>query len=237
MGRYNLVERSIGFYRKNGLQKTFSRGWLSLRRMVWQSEMVLFYTLLGELSDIKNDQLYSFKIERIKREEDIPDLAFRRLLNHWNETIMRRHIKERFGKGAVLWLAKLGKNYAGFGWSIIGTPIEPYFFPLTDTDIHFFNFHIFPEYRGRGINPLLVNHMLLLLKQEGLERAFIETHAWNKAEIRSIEKTYFHKLGEVRKVTIFGKPIVYWSKISFQERAVGQKCPHSGGDNKINDSQ
>jgi ribosomal protein S18 acetylase RimI-like enzyme len=226
MGRNNLSERFIGFYRRNGLIKTVVRIWLSLKRTVWEGEIVLFYSELKDIPDIENNYLNSLEIERIRREEDIPEPALRRLLQHWNEAIMRRHIRERFIKGAVLWLAKFGKDYCGFGWSINGSTIEPYFFPLNDCDAHLFDFYVFSEYRGSGFNPILVNHILLLLKQEGLERAFIETRAWNKEKMHSLRKTYFHKLGEVRKVVIFGKPIVFWSKIAGKESS--NECDNFG---------
>ena len=56
MGRYNIADRFIEFYRRNGMIKTCGWIWLSLERTVWQGEMLLFYSALEEIPDIENDQ-------------------------------------------------------------------------------------------------------------------------------------------------------------------------------------
>ena len=224
MGKYKIASRFIEYYRRHGVLETCARIWLAMERAVWRGGLILFYSASDEIPEAEgNNQTIPLEIEQIHREEDIPDLALKRILQHWNERLMKRHIKERFEKGARLWLAKVEKDYAGFGWSIVGTSIEPYFFPLSNSDAHLFNFHIFPEYRGNGINPLLVNHMLLVLKNEKINRALIETNTWNKAQIRSLEKTYFHKLGRARKITILGKTIVIWLQL---EKPFGHGWPN-----------
>ena len=77
--------------------------------------------------------------------------------------------------------------------------------------MHLFDFHVFPQYRGRGINPFLVTHILESLARVGAGRAFIEAAEWNKAQLSSLTKTPFRRLGMARKLTIFRRTIVLWS--------------------------
>jgi ribosomal protein S18 acetylase RimI-like enzyme len=93
-----------------------------------------------------------------------------------------------------------------------GNTIEPHYFPLTPDDVHLFDFHVFPQYRGQGMNPLLVKHILRSLTDECVGRAFIEAAEWNEAQLSSLRKTEFRYMGWARKIAIFHRTIVCWSR-------------------------
>jgi ribosomal protein S18 acetylase RimI-like enzyme len=93
-----------------------------------------------------------------------------------------------------------------------GGTVEPHYFPLGWDDVHLFDFHVFPQYRGQGMNPFLVTHILRSLAAEGADRAFIEAAEWNEAQLSSLAKTPFRRLGCARKSTIFGCTIVWWAE-------------------------
>jgi hypothetical protein len=96
-------------------------------------------------------------------------------------------------------------------------------------DVHLFDFHIFPRYRGRGMNPLLVGHILRSLTAEGLKRAFIEAAEWNQAQLSSLGKTPFRQFGRARKWTILRSTIVYWARNeTVQQGRVGIRERSSG---------
>ena len=133
------------------------------------------------------------------------------LENSWNPGIMRRLMAERFQRGASLWLVKWEKQLAGYGWTLTGTTIEPHFFPIGTHDVHLFDFRIFPEYRGKRINPSLVGYILGKLAAEGNFRAFIEAEEWNQAQLSSLSRTPFHPLGLALRFRILGKTLVLWS--------------------------
>ena len=70
-----------------------------------------------------------------------------------------------------------GEILAGYGWTIQGRPISScYYFPLLPGDVQFFDFLVFPKFRGRAIQWLLTLHILKTLKDEGASRAFADTH-------------------------------------------------------------
>jgi GNAT superfamily N-acetyltransferase len=130
----------------------------------------------------------------------------------WNPEIARHQLAERFAQGASLWLFKVEGKLAAYGWTIIGRTMEPHFMPLGANDAHLFDYFVFPEYRGRRINPALVNHVLARLVSERRNRAYIEAAAWNLAQLNSLGRTPFRPLGRAWKFGIFGKTVVIWSR-------------------------
>jgi ribosomal protein S18 acetylase RimI-like enzyme len=107
--------------------------------------------------------------------------------------------------------------------------MERHYFPLGPDDVHLFDFHVFPQYRGQGTNPLLVTRILQGLATEGASRALIEAAEWNQAQLSSLAKTPFRRLGLARKLTIFDRTIVCWAD---NETALwGTKVPVRAIDN------
>lgn len=90
--------------------------------------------------------------------------------------------------------------------------MEPHYFRLGREDVHLFDFYVFPPYRGQGLNPLLLTNILHNLTTECAGRAFIEAAEWNHAQLASLRKTSFHRLGQASKFTIFRRTIVCWDE-------------------------
>ena len=82
------------------------------------------------------------------------------MISFWNPKLAHQNMKERFGLGASLWLIKSRDKLAGYGWTLQGGTVEPHYFSLGQDDVHLFDFHVFPQYRGQGMNPFLVTSIL-----------------------------------------------------------------------------
>jgi ribosomal protein S18 acetylase RimI-like enzyme len=152
----------------------------------------------------------------IERVDDISGLSPEhraRLVESWNPSARATQFAERFTVGSELWLAKVEGELAGFGWAIQGRTIESYFFPLQAGDVHLYDFYVFPEYRGRGVNISLLTEILASLSEKLAGRAFIECAAWNTAQIRSLRKTPFHTYAAATKLSILGKSLVFWHNL------------------------
>jgi len=152
------------------------------------------------------------KVDRKQSQEEIDEQDLQRIVNFWNPRLARRNLAERFKAGATLWLIRSDGQLAGYGWTLTGRTMRPYFFPLGTNDVHLFDFLVFPEFRGRRINPSLVTYILDRLSQEGRDRAFIEVGEWNQRELTSLSKTAFHFLGVARKMSLFKWTIVDWNR-------------------------
>jgi ribosomal protein S18 acetylase RimI-like enzyme len=179
--------------------------------------MVLFYCDLSSQNWSASGLPDSLKVERKRDQAELGSQDLHDLTDFWNPKLARRRIKERFELGASLWLIKSEGRLAGFGWTLQGHSIEPYYLLLSPDDVHFFDFHVFPEYRGRGLNPLLVGDILRRLASECAGRAFIEAAEWNQPQLASLRRTPFHYLGSARKFTLLRRTVVSWAPIKFVE--------------------
>jgi len=197
---------------RHGLVRTIRRSLELVWRSIFHRRRLLFYVdltkSLGEDFILPQEA----KVECKNCRDEISEEELNSLVFYRRERIIKHQLEDRFAKGARLWLIKLNGCVAGMVWSVRQTTVEPYYFPLTDGDVHFFDNEVFREYRGRSINSHLINYVLHSLKEEGMVRAYIETAMSNVSEIRSLAKTYFRNYGSATKLHIFGSNISFWSK-------------------------
>jgi ribosomal protein S18 acetylase RimI-like enzyme len=227
MGIAALFSRFTAYYARHGFVATVRRTELAVKRAIFSNRMVVFYCDLAKQSTARVNLPSSLKVERLRSAAELRPQDLHEISSFWNSKLARRNIEERFKKSANLWLIKLGDRLAGYGWTIQGSTIEPYFFPLSKDDVHLFDYHIFPQFRGRGLNPLLLAHILQILAAEGICRAFIEAAEWNEAQLSSLRKTQFRSLGRVRKITLLGHSFVRW----VDQESVGEVLSFTKGNN------
>jgi hypothetical protein len=204
------VSRFTDYHKRNGLRATAHRLGLATKRALFSSRSVLFYCDLSTLKPALADLPNSLKVERHTSQTDLGLEDLQAIISVWNPAQTRRNMKERFELGASLWLIRSKGHLAGYGWTLQGRTVEPHYFPLAPDDTHLFDFHVFSQYRGRGVNPFLVNYILRNLATECQSRAFIEAAEWNQAQLASLRRTPFHRLGPARKLTLFRCTMVFW---------------------------
>ena len=227
MALTDSISRLTNYYQRHGFRATLHRAKLFLRRLFSSKRLVIYYCELsrsGSISPARNmpDHL---AVLRITRQREITQQDWQKIIDFWNPELSRRNFSTRFREGASVWLIRSGGELAGFGWTRTGRPIKPHFFPFGPNDVHLFDFLVFPEFRGKGINPLLVNHILDQLSAEGRTRAYIEAAEWNHSQLNSLSNTSFKLLGVARKVSIFGRTFVEWGRT--QDVTVGENAPAS----------
>jgi hypothetical protein len=151
-------------------------------------------------------------VERKRNYTELDPQDRDQIVNVWSPKLALQNMQERFDQGALLWLIKFQEQLAGYGWTLQGRTIAPYYFRLADDDVQFFDFHVFPKFRGRAIDWFLMTHALQALAVDGAARAFAEAGEWNQASLSSIGMTSFRRLGLARKLTIFHRTIVCWDE-------------------------
>jgi GNAT superfamily N-acetyltransferase len=206
------ISRFTIYFKRNGLRTTARRVGLAARRALFSSCMILFYCDLSAQSSPTEDLPSSLRIERHRNQTDLSPPDLEDITSFWNPKLACRNIKERFELGASLWLIKFEDRLAGYGWTLQGRTVEPHYFRVGQDDVHLFDFHVFPQYRGRGVNPFLVSYILCRLAAECQGRAFIEAAEWNYAQLSSLSRTPFHRLGSARKFTILRRTLVCWAR-------------------------
>lgn len=210
MGIANSISRLTAYFTRHGLGATIRRVGLALKRALFASRMVVFYCDLAKQSAAPVNIPNSLKVERLRSYAELTPQDLQEMTSFWNPKQAHRNIRERFEEGASLWLIKSGERLAGYGWTLQGRTIAPYYFLLGEDDVQFFDFYVFPKFRGRAMHWLLTVYILQALSTEGLARAFADTGEWNQAQLSSFKMTPFRRLGLVRSLTILGRTFTCW---------------------------
>lgn len=216
------VKRFCQYLRRHGFRSTLDRLVLACKRVRSGNRYVLYGCDLATYKPAAPDDLNCAKVERKETEHELEEHDLSKIANTWNPAIARRRVAERFERGASLWLFKLDGKLAAYGWTLVGQAIEPHFFPLGPNDAHLFDYFVFPEYRGRRINPALVNHVLGMLAAEMRHRAFIEVAEWNTPQLSSLGRTPFQPIGRAWKISVFGKTLVIWERMRQEYRSAAR---------------
>jgi ribosomal protein S18 acetylase RimI-like enzyme len=204
------ISRVTAYCARYGFGATIRRASVAVKRALLSNCMVVFYCDLAKQTTAPVNVLSYLKVERLKSYAELNPRDLQEMTSFWYPKQAHRNIQERFKQRASLWLIRSGGRLAGYGWTLQGSTIEPHYFPLTQDDVHLFDFHVFPQYRGQGMNPLLVNQILRSLAGECVGRAFIEAAEWNEAQLSSLRKTPFRCMGWARKSAVFHRTIVCW---------------------------
>jgi len=204
------MSRLTAYYARHGFRATFRRAGLAARRALFSSRMVVFYCDLGRLTAAPPNVPSSLKVERLRNYASLSQQDLQEMTSFWNPKQAHRNIRERFDKGALLWLIKSGEKLAGYSWTLRGSTIAPYYFLLGEDDVQLFDFYVFPKFRGRAILWFLVAHILHSLKDEGAARVFGDVAEWNQASLSFYKLTPFRQLGMARSFTILGHTFTRW---------------------------
>jgi ribosomal protein S18 acetylase RimI-like enzyme len=219
MGVASSISRFTAYLKRHGFGATIRRAGAALKQSLFASRTVLFYCDLAKQTKDPASIPSPLRVERLTSLAELGPKDLHEMTSFWDEKQANRNIRERFGRGASLWLLRSEENLAGFGWTLQGSTVEPHYFPLTQDDVHLFDFHVFPEYRGHGLNPLLVSQILGRLAAECGGRAFIEAGEWNEAQLASLRKTAFRRIGSATKSTVFRRTIVFWDQTEAGQQA------------------
>jgi len=239
MGIIDSISRVADYYSRHGSGATIRRVGVAARRALFSSRMLVFYCDLPLQASHPVSIPSPMRVDRLTKEIELAPQDFQEITTFWNPKQARRNIKERFARGASLWLIKSEEQVAGYGWTIQGRTIAEYYFPMGQKDVQLFDFYVFPKFRGRALHWLLTGHILKTLAVEGAARAFADTGEWNQAQISSFKMTPFRCLGLVRSLTIFSHTFVSWvengtteelkspsSNVKNRERALTSVRPH-----------
>lgn len=204
------LQRFWHYHRVHGSAATVGRIKTALSQIVYLGKNILF---VCELPVAENKNPFSPGV--LERKSSLAALTsedVERIVSPAEPTGNRRRMNERFAAQAELWLIRCQGVIAAFGWTIVGKTMEPHFVPLAPRDVHLFDFFVFPEFRGRGLNPALVSQILQAISRENLSKAFIEAAAWNRPQLSSLKKTPFHRFGAARKFQLGKSSRVFWSE-------------------------
>lgn len=194
-----FIHRIIRYFKRHGLFATGKRFFEKFWWDVIRRRNIIYYVELTKCSLQEFELPEHYAIECKKTGEDIISSELETLYSYRGEKIVQNQMQDHFSKGAYLWLIKNDGQVVGMVWMIREHTLKPYYWPMMPGDVHLFDNEIFPDYRGRGINAVFLNGLVVELKDMGLVRAFIETRIINVSERKSLKKTLFVELTTARK--------------------------------------
>ena len=210
-----FIRKFSWYYNKHGLLILIARGF---RNRLWRrfinSREVVFVAELQNLNTIKYSCPDNLIVEPYNVVKDIPQKLIKQLLDIECEEILFPFLEKNFRLGATFWLGRIDNKVVGYQWSLIGGFNGFYSLPVKPDEAIIFSTQIFPEVRGKQINPALTEMIFKKLKHIGLTRVYIKVNVWNKANLRSLSKTNCRSLGTVRTIKLFNKYITIWDKKS-----------------------
>lgn len=229
MGISDSIDRLTAYYSRHGFSATIRRAVVGTKRVLFANRMVVLYCDLTELATRRAKLSSSLEFQRLSSERELDLQDLQEIASLWNPKQAQRNIAERFEKGASLWLIKSAGKLAGYGWTIRGCTIAPYYFPLGTDDVQLFDFSVLPRFRGRALHWVLTFYILRALAAEGATRAFADTAEWNQAQLSSFKMTPFRRLGLVRTFKLPGKMIISWVQSEPREQTPSAKVAESVG--------
>jgi len=154
------------------------------------------------------------RIIRKESQEQISNEDINKLIAYRRENIDATHVTKaldnRFKNGSRLWLSYYHGTLAGYIWSVRGRMISPYFFPVPLSDAVLFDSEIFPEFRGKGLNVIIMKYILYNLKKDGVTRTYRVAQVWNQSSLIFLSKCHFKHYGTAHKFHILRKDITVW---------------------------
>jgi GNAT superfamily N-acetyltransferase len=203
----NIYHRIQIFYGKYGIGGTIKRI-LAIPLRTIKDIGIVFYVDLSVKDDSNCITLNG--IEKKKKEGDLKPEDVERLIELRGEKIVKETIRKRFSEGMVLWLLKRDDVIVTVCWTIEGVSHPRLPIPLGERDVFFFDVETFPEFKGQGWAPVLINNIIEICKKHGLSRAYINIKKWNRSSLSFVRKTFFKRLGAARVLYVFGKKIAIW---------------------------
>jgi hypothetical protein len=214
MKKLFLLNRLTRLYKTYGFGELIKRVLIRIWHSIYTKPDVIYFADLPLLSSEVRLKEMCRVVER-RSCDSMEHCELDSLCNYIGRSIAMYQLKERFSKGASIWLLKKGDECLGMVWTIMGDTIEPFYYFMGKKDVHFFNNEIFITYRGQGFNSGLIEYVLIIMKERGCVRAYIETNKRNVREQRSLKKTSFRIVGLAKKTNWFGKHLTVWGNNNF----------------------
>jgi len=127
--------------------------------------------------------------------------------DNWDEQSTRKYIQYHFDNGGKSFLAFSGHKLVHCCWLFYhpGFKEELAHIHLKEQEAHIASAYTSPEFRGRNIYPVILQHILKCAAKENIKRAYITSLTKNTASNRGIEKVGFSRLGKIHGFKLFGK--------------------------------
>ena len=130
-----------------------------------------------------------------------------KMLSYMDEVTVRKQIRQYFDNGGELFLAFSEGKLVHIAWLhyCAGTDKVYPHVKIEQDEAFIGRCDTHPEFRGKNIYPVVLQHIVRYAAAKNKHRCFITTAPELVASIRGIEKAGFSFVGKNRKFRLFGK--------------------------------
>lgn len=162
-----------------------------LIELLFYRDYILFYVYIPKYSIVPKQICGNVTGQEIKSFDELSADDINSMRDYSGKHYIRA-MKVRFSNNWKLFLAYIDKKIAGGAWTISNaSELKTKNPPLFDRDVAIIDCWTIPSYRGKRVFPFLLSFIINQLKNENLERAFIEANERNFASIKGIKRGGF----------------------------------------------
>jgi GNAT superfamily N-acetyltransferase len=209
---FDPVLRLASYCHRHGVVATCRRaGELSWRSIFLNTRVLVCSDLRSlERTHDGSELPDALTVEKVSEFTQIRQNDWKKITSTRTAAICRRSFFERMKRGATLWLLRRDGGLVAYGWTVPCRSLPHRYYPAGEDDVHFFEFLVFPEYRGLQILSAMINYIVHRLATEGKTRAFHEIAQWNEASMNSRPRTSFQPVGISKKALFRRRKLVRW---------------------------
>jgi hypothetical protein len=205
--------RIKGMIQSDGFIPTMKWMFVTFYRRAIPHKQVLFYTDLTILDTDESSLPDNLKVEQYHSLDQIDKGDLKTLINCGTALMGSAglsYIRERFARGAVLWLLKVDRQVAGYRWIMENDHVTSTFFPHMKTDLHSLATELFLDFRGQNLFGIFRKEVHRIKRNEGFKTCYSESKLYNKRAVKAHLKIGDIKFGIATRFRMFGKNVVIW---------------------------
>ena len=225
--RNAFYSRLYSSYRKHGAINLARVLGIRIWRNLFQSAEYIFVILCNDLVENTEGNLQDLEVKLYLAIEDLPekDLEIWSMHKEGMQPVLA-FLEKFFSRGAVLRIFYKQGAMVGYMWSAKKGLNGFHFFPLLDNEAVLYAAEVFPEFRGKGVWPIMIDLTAQGLGREGIERVYLGCKVWNHSSYRGITKTSAIELGRVSEIRMRGRAIVVWRDVESSAQKKRRKDLH-----------
>lgn len=209
MRKYHRLEVLRYATYERGPLGLFGTSFKMMRSRMFGQRRIYFGLASTELSKLPVIEIPEYEIKMFTSWDTVNKSLRERLGQHKGHFGLE--LEEMLKMGAYLWIGYVKGDAASFAWTQTGDQVRSHFFPLMSDDVMITRCVTISSYRGLGLFPATLLHIVSTLGARGIRRFYVGCADWNLFSQRGIERAGFKLLGH----GVAKKPNHYiWHQVS-----------------------
>lgn len=190
--RYYKLDLFTRVLRRGNPWRAIRLAWQVVRSRLFYEKRHVYWLSASDLARVPEPAVTACQIECLSSPSQIEELD--RELRALPQ-VLHDDLRNLQAGGALFWVGRINAELTILGISQRGNRLDRYYFPLVSSVAVLSHFATLPAFRGRGLYPSLLAHILRQLAAAGVEYFLIECCDWNTASQQGISRAGFRHIG------------------------------------------